>query len=121
MVSLLLFLATAQASDVYEICMVKNQTWSERYQVFETTNTTTYYSYKPIQFIVHKKSFELNRDAYPIVKNFVEGDQQCFRNHGNSKVCLDKDNKLFYWEKNTRAGATHRDVMYICSKNGEAM
>ena len=121
MVSLLLFLATAQASDVYSICVVRNQKWNERYQRFDTTNTETFFSRQSIQFIVHDNSFEIDRDPYPIVSRFVEEDNECFRNHQNSKICLDTENKLFYWEKNTRAGETYRDVFLICSKNGEAM
>jgi hypothetical protein len=121
MVNLLFLLSTAFASDVYEVCAVKNQKWVERYQHFETTNTSTFFSIEPVQFIVHNSSFEVDRDPYPIVERFEEDDNACFRNHSNSKICYNESEKKFYWERNTRAGETFRDILFVCSKNGEAI
>jgi hypothetical protein len=114
-----LFTSLLYASDVYEICMIKNQKWVERFQTFETSNTSTFFSTETVQFIVHEKSFEINRDTRPIVDRFEENGMQCIREHKNSKLCYDQKTKKYFWEWNTRAGETFRDVMSICSVNGE--
>lgn len=114
-----LFTSLLYASDVYEACIIEKQEWSERYQKFETVNTRTFFSTDPIQLIVHKKTFELNRDHRPITERFEEDGMKCIREHENSKLCHDKEKNKYYWEWNTRSGRTYRDVMKICSFNGE--
>lgn len=121
MVNLLFLLTTAWASDVYEVCMIKNQTWSERYQRFETTNSQTFYSFEPIQFIVHQSSIEINRDSRPIQSITTTDDKYCIVEHEKSKICLNEEKKIFEWEWVMRSGVTKRDLMYVCSKNGEAI
>tara|TARA_R110000737_G_scaffold33931_1_gene52181 strand:+ start:57 stop:422 length:366 start_codon:yes stop_codon:yes gene_type:complete len=121
MVSLLILLATAQASDVYEICVLKNQVWSEREQQFQTTNTTTYFSYEPLQFIIHDSSIELNRDKRVVSETFQQDDMQCWREHKNSFFCYDEQNKRFLWEFYKRNGEVTRDIMKPCVKNGKSI
>ena len=119
MINLILLLATAQASDVYEICVLKNQLWSERDQEFHTTNTTTYFSYEPLQFIVHDFSVELNRDKRSVVEKFEQDGMQCWREHKNSFFCYDDVNKIFLWEFYKRNGDVTRDILKPCVKNGK--
>ena len=121
MVSLLILLATAQASDVYEICVLKNQVWSERNQKFSTTNTTTFYSYDPIQFIIHENSIEINRDTRNISEKFQQDGMECWREHENSFFCYDEPNKRFLWEFNKKNGSVTRDIMAPCVKNGDPL
>lgn len=118
MTNLLFLLATAYASDVYEICVLKNQLWSERDQQFQTTSTTTYFSYEPIQFIVHDSSVEVDRDKRNITEKFEQNEMQCWREHKNSFFCYDKQNKQFLWESYKRNGDVTRDILKPCSKNG---
>ena len=119
MVSLLILLATAEASDVYEICVLKNQLWSEREQEFYTTNTTTYFSYEPLQFIVHESSVEVDRDKRLVSEKFEQDGMKCWREHKNSFFCYDETNKQFLWEFYKRNGDVTRDVLKPCSKNGK--
>ena len=119
MVNLLLLMANVYASDVYEICMIKNQIWSDRNQEFETINTKTYYSYKPVQFIIHERSLELNRDKREIVYVFERDDKKCWREHKNSYFCYNETTSEFEWEFYKRNGDVTRDIMSVCLKNGE--
>lgn len=119
MISLLFLLATAQAADVYELCSIKRQKWSERQQRFEQESVTTFYSREKIQFILYKNSFEMSRDRHPIIETTEKNGMTCWREHANSELCYDKDRNQMVWEWNTRAGATWRDVMDICGINGE--
>ena len=119
MINLILLLATAQASDVYEICVLKNQLWSERDQEFQTTKTTTYFSYEPLQFIVHDSSIELNRDKRSVVEKFEQDGMKCWREHENSFFCYDDTNKRFLWEFYKRNGDVTRDILKPCVKNGK--
>ena len=119
MINLLFLLATAQAADVFEFCTVKRQVWSEREQEFHTELINHYASTTPMQFIVYEKSFEIERDRHPIIETTTKNNMTCWREHQNSELCYDTVNKQILWEWNTRAGATIRDVMYICRKNGE--
>jgi hypothetical protein len=121
MVSLLFLLATAQASDVYEICVLKNQLWSERQQRFQTTNTTTYFSYEPIQFIIHDNSIEVNRDRREISEKFTQDGMKCWREHKNSFLCYDETNNRFLWEIYKRNGDVNRDILKPCMKNGKSI
>ena len=118
MINLLFLLATAQAADVYDLCVIEKQTWSDRYQKFETKGVQTYYSYQRPQFILYENSFELNRDRRSIVETTEKNGMTCWREHANSEICYDKDNSRMLWEWNTRAGATLRDVLKICVING---
>ena len=45
MINLLFLLTTAHAADVYELCVIKRQRWSDRYQHFKTEEVATFYSY----------------------------------------------------------------------------
>ena len=118
MINLLFLLATAQAADVYEFCVVEKQTWDDRYQKFETIGVETYYTYERPRFILYENSFELNRDRRSIVETTEKNGMTCWREHANSEICYDKDNSRMLWEWNTRAGATLRDVLKICVING---
>ena len=118
MFKLLFLLATAQASDVYEICVHKRQTWSEERQGWRTTLTTTFYTVKQMQFIVHENSFEIDRARKNIQKKETIDNLKCFREHENSFVCYDPERKQFLWEFHYRNGKVTRDVLRICSKNG---
>ena len=121
MVSLLFLLATAQASDVYEICVLKNQLWSERQQRSQTTNTTTYFSYEPIQFIIHDNSIEVKRDRREISEKFTQDGMKCWREHKNSFLCYDETNNRFLWEIYKRNGDVNRDILMTCMKNGKSI
>jgi len=121
MVSLLILLATAQASDVYEICVLKNQLWSERQQQFQTMNTTTYFSYEPIQFIIHDDSIEVNRDRREVSEKFTQDGMKCWREHKNSFFCYDETNNRFLWEIYKRNGDVTRDILKPCMKNGKSI
>ncbi len=104
---------------MFEFCTIKRQVWSEREQEFHTELVNHYLSDETLQFIVYKKSFEIDRDKHPIVAVTKKNNMTCWREHENSELCYDKKNKQILWEWNTRAGATIRDVMYICRLNGE--
>jgi len=119
MINLLLLLATAQAADIYDVCTIRRQRWSDRYQNFKTEQVETFYTYERPRFIVYENSFEIDRDPRPIIETTNKKGMTCWREHSNSEVCYDKDRSLLLWEWNTRAGATLRDVMTICGKNGE--
>ena len=118
MVNLLFFIATATASDVYELCMIKNQLWSERNQRFDTLNTTTFYTYQPVQFIIHDRYVEINREKREIEETFQKDGMNCWREHKNSFFCYDESEHQFLWEFYKRNGDVTRDVMYACMKNG---
>jgi len=119
MVNLLFLLATAQASDVYEICMIKNQTFSEKEQVFHTDNTQTFFSFQPIQLIIHEKSIEINRDKRDII--YIDENSGCLNMNEKSNICFNDEFSRFEWEWVMRSGITKRDLMYVCSKNGRAL
>ena len=119
MVNLLFLLATAQAADVYEICVIKKQEWIERDQVFVDKLTRTYYSSNPVQMIFYDGIFELERDKRKIKEIFTIDDMKCYREHENSFICLDEVKNKLYWEYNLRNGTTKRDVLSICFKNGQ--
>jgi hypothetical protein len=119
MINLLFLLATAQAAEVYDICVIEKQTWSDRYQKFEIKGVETFYTYQRPQLIVYKNSFELNRDRRSIIETTEKNGMTCWQEHVNSEICYDKGNNRMLWEWNTRAGATLRDVLKICGINGE--
>jgi len=119
MINLLFLLATAQAADVFEFCTVKRQVWSEREQEFHTELINHFLVGETMQFIVYENSFEIDRDKRPIIKTTKKNKMTCWREHENSELCYDPVNNWVLWEWNTRAGATLRDVMYVCRKNGE--
>ena len=116
---LLLLTALAIASDVYEICTLKKQIWSDQDQVFVTKTVRTFYTFDTIQFIVHENSVEINRDKKYIKSKHILNDMQCFVEHENSFFCFDKVNNEFLWEFYYRNGKVTRDVMKVCGKNGE--
>jgi hypothetical protein len=118
---MILLLATtlAWASDVYEVCVMENQIWSEEWQGWKTDLVTTFYTFEKIQFIVHKNMFEVNRKKHKIESHEIIEGLPCFREHENSFVCLDEPNSQLLWEFNYRSGKVTRDVMKICLKNGE--
>ena len=118
MINLLFLLATAQAADVYDVCVVEKQTWSDQYQKFETIAAETFYTYQGPRLIVYENSFELDRVHRPIIETTKKDGMTCWREHANSEICYDKGNNRMFWEWNTRAGATLRDVLKICSRNG---
>ena len=116
---LLLLTTLALASDVYEICMIKSQIWSEENQTFYTKMVTTYNSFETVQLIIHENSFEVNRKEKDIQSRVNIGKMPCIVEHDNSYVCFDKPNNQFLWESYLRNGIVTRDVMKICRKNGE--
>ena len=119
MVNLLLLIANVYASDVYELCMTKKQLWSDRYQQFQTINTTPYYGFENVQFIIHERSVEINRDKRNIISKFEQDGMDCWREHENSFFCYDEPNNQFLWEFNKRNGDVTRDLLFVCVKNGE--
>ena len=119
MINFLFLMTTATASDVYEICVHEKQLWNDREQAWFSENTETFFTKEPIQFIVHKNSFEMNRDTRNIVKRETIENLPCFREHQNSFVCLDTINKKFLREFHKRNGEVTRDVLTYCIKNGE--
>jgi len=121
MVNLLFLLSTAWASDVYEVCVHKKQIWNERNQEFVNDYVSTFYSREPIQLIIHDNLFEINRDKRQIVEKFTKEGMDCYREHDNSFICLDQVNNRFLWEFYKRSGEVTRDVLKICSKNGDAI
>ena len=119
MVSLLFFIAAAAASDVYEICRHEKQLWNERDQRYETSYVSTFYSREPIQFIIHKSSFEVNRDSRRISELFVKDGNKCWQEHKNSFFCYDELHNKILWEFYKKNGDVTRDVMSVCVINGE--
>ncbi len=119
MINLLFLVATALASDVYEVCVLENQIWSDEWQSWKTELVTTFYSYKPIQFIVHENSIEINRKKKYIKSHETIDGMPCHREHENSFVCFDEQNNQFLWEFYYRNGKVTRDILKVCSKNGE--
>ena len=120
MINLLFLLATAQASDVYEICKVQKQNWSEIDQRFETESVQTYVAYRTIQFIFHKSYFEVDREVYQIQDTFTDKSGfKCWRQHKNSFLCFNSEDNLLFWEWDKRNGDTLRDVLTVCKVNGE--
>ena len=116
----LLFLTTAFASDVYEICVHKKQKWNDRHQEFVTHYTRSMYTSESIQFIVHDDLFEVNREKREISQIFHQDGMKCWREHENSFFCYDEDTKSFLWEFYKRNGDVTRDIMKVCLKNGGA-
>ena len=119
MINLLFLLANAFASDVYEVCVLENQVWSDTKQLWNTELVTTFYSYQPIQFIVHDSSIEINRVKKHIESKEVIDGMPCYREHKNSFVCYDEGKDEFLWEFHYRNGRVPRDVLKVCGKNGE--
>ena len=119
MVNLFLMISSVFASDVYEICRQETQLWNERDQVFVTQHVSTFYSRQGIQMIIHNKTFEVDRDVRPIQETFKKDDMNCWREHKNSFFCHDTIHNTFLLEFYRRNGDVTRDVMLICSKNGE--
>ena len=117
---ILLFLtALAFASDVYEICIIKQQIWSDEWQTFYNKRVTTFFTFQTVQFIVHDDSFEVNRQKKNIVSRETIDNLPCFREHENSFVCFDEKTNQFLWEFHYRNGKVVRDVYTVCRKNGE--
>ena len=116
---LLLLTTLALASDVYEICVMKHQIWSDESQTFYTKSVRSFYAHETIQLIIHDNSFEINRKEKNIKSRVKVGKMPCFVEHENSFVCFDKPNNQFLWEFYYRSGKVTRDVMQICRKNGE--
>ena len=119
MVNLLLFIAHAYASDVYEICRHEKQHWNDREQKFETKYVSTFYSREPMQLIIHKSTFEINRDKRKISKTFDTNIGQCWREHANSTLCFDDSTNQFEWDFFTFNGNITRDLFSVCFINGE--
>ncbi len=119
MINLLFLLTTAHAADVYELCVIKRQRWSDRYQHFKTEEVATFYSYERPRLIVYENSFEIDRDYHPIIETTNKKGMTCWREHANSELCYNTEHNLILWEWNTRAGATLRDLFVICKTNGE--
>ena len=118
MINILFLLGLAQASDVYEICIDKEQIWSDRYQEWKPGYTRTYFTMQSPQIIVHKNSFEIDRDVHPIVERFERDGMSCFREHQNSEICYDKNFQELYWERHNRNRDVIRNVMTICKIDG---
>ncbi len=120
MINLLFLLATAHAADVYDLCVIKRQRWSDRYQHFKTEQVETFYTYERPRLIIYEDSFEIDRDSHPIIEKTSKGKgKTCWREHKNSELCYNEEYNLILWEWNTRAGATLRDLFVICKINGE--
>ena len=119
MVNLLLFIANTYASDVYEICRHEKQHWNDREQKFETKYVSTFYSREPMQLIIHKNIFEMNRDKRTIMKTFPTDIGKCWREHANSTLCFDDSTKQFEWDFFTYNGNITRDLLTVCFINGE--
>ena len=122
MINFLFLLATATASDVYEICRLEKQKWSDQKQVFETNSTRTYVSYQSIQIILHENTFEVDREAHIILNRFKSSSGlSCWRENKNSFLCYDKNSKSILWEWSKRNGDIHRDILRVCKLNGEGV
>jgi len=121
MFNLLFLLATAQASDVYEICAIKNQVWNDFNQEWSTERVELFYTKKHIQFIVHENSMELNGVRRRIDKKETIDGLSCLREHQNSFVCLNEQGNQFLWEFQYRNGKVTRDTLVVCRLNGEAI
>lgn len=119
MINFLFLMATATASDVYEICAVENQVWNDFSQSWTTKRTELFYTVDPIQFIVHENSLELARVKRTIAKKEQINGRDCLREHDNSFVCYDEYGKQFLWEFHYRNGKVTRDILRVCSINGE--
>ncbi len=116
---LLLLTTLAFASDVYEMCIVENQIWSDQNQTFYSKSVATFFSFQTIQFIIHKNTFEVNRKVRNIASRETIGGLPCFREHENSFICFDADRDQFLWEFHHRNGKVTRDIYTVCVKNGE--
>ena len=119
MINLLFLTTLAFASDVYEICVLETQTWSDHQQDWRTDNVSSFYSSETLQLIVHENSIEINRTKKPIQSRETIDNLPCYREHKNSLFCHDTVNNLFTWEFHYRNGRVSREVMKICLINGE--
>lgn len=121
MIKLLFLLATAQASDVYEICVNHRSVWQDSTQSWRHESTNSYYTTQPVQFIVHKNTFEVDRNVKKIQTREVIDGLKCIREHQNSFICHDPARNVFYWEFHFKSGKVTRDEMKICLVNGEGV
>ena len=121
MINLLFLLATAHASDVYEICVNHRKVWHESSQSWKHERTSSYFTTQPVQFIIHKNTFEVDRSVKKIQSKETIDGLKCFREHENSFICHDPGKNLFLWEFHYRSGKVTRDEMKICVKNGEGV
>jgi hypothetical protein len=119
MINFLFLMATATASDVYGICVHKEQIWSDDHQDWIPDVTTIHLPSEAMQLIIHKNSFEIDRNVKSITSVETIENLPCFREHKNSFICLDEPNKRFLWEFHKRNGEVTRDVFTYCIKNGE--
>ena len=119
MVNLFLMISSVYASDVYEICVHEKQVWSEINQEYKTENVRSFYNVPTLQLIIHKNSFEIERVSKNIESTYTKDRMECWREHKNSELCYDDENKLFFWEYFYKSGKVTRDVMTPCVKNGE--
>lgn len=120
MLNLLFLLASAYASDVYEICVAKRQTFNEKEQEFQTDLVKSYYSEDTLQVVIHKTYLEIDREKREIESTYKKDGDTCWREHKNSEFCYDSVDKILYWEFFMRNGTVIRDVMHVCVLNGEA-
>lgn len=119
MINLLFLLATAQASDVYEIDCRETRVWSERYQKFVFLQRECGMMDETIYFMVHKNSLEINqKDIVPISSHVKDG-MQCWKEHEKSELCLDLAKNRMVWEYHYRNGKVTIDYFEIARINGE--
>ena len=121
MINFLFLLATAQASDIYEVCRLQRQEWVESKQVFETKLTQVYYVGETVQFIFHRGWFEVDKKRKNIDSVFEMEGRTCWQEHANSEICFDEESNILYWEFHKRNGDVLRDKMDVCRINGESV
>jgi len=118
MINFLFLMATATASDIYEVCRLERQKWSDNKQTFITEVVQTYHFGETVQFIFHDNWFEVDKKAKQFVSTSFSVNDICWKEHENSEICFDKEQNTIFWEFHKRNGDVLRDKMKVCMING---
>ena len=121
MINFLFLLATAQASDVYEIDCRETRVWSEREQEFVFGRRECGMMDETIYFMVHKNSLEINQKDIVPISSYTKNGMQCWKEHKNSELCLDLSSNRMIWEYHYRNGKITMDYFEIARINGEVV
>ena len=121
MINFLFLLATAQASDVYEIDCRETRVWSEREQKFIFSRSECGMMDETIYFMVHKNSLEINQKDIVPISTYTRDGMTCWKEHQKSELCLDLSSNRMIWEYHYRNGKITKDYFEIARINGEVV
>ena len=110
MINLLFLLATAQASDVYEIDCRETRLWSEQKQEFLYYKRKCVMPDETIYFMVHKNSLEFHQKDISPTLTYKKDGMTCWKEHENSEFCLNLESKRILWEQHYRNGSITLDI-----------